>query len=287
MLYNFKDMHVVTALLLIVLMTFIVFSTDNPLILLSIFIFCQAIFMMTGSREKIKKGLVYFIPFAAVSIIINFLFVDEGSTILFIAFGKNFTLEALIYALIFSSKLLLIIYIFSMIELLLNNDGAVSYFSSIMPKSTLLLTISFKLFPNLKRRINTLREVYSLRGVDFESKSIKEKAKSYTPILANLLGTSMEEAFDIGESAYVRGFLSGKRSVYQRQKASKKDIILSLHMFIILILFIFLKFKKLDTFDIYNNFRWQVLLNYYVLLMSIAILTLILSFYLNWRNKES
>lgn len=287
MLYSFKDMHVVTALLLIILMTLIVFSTDNPLILFSVFIFCFAIFFMTGSIEKLKKGLVYFIPFAAVSILINFAFVDKGSIILFVVFEKNFTLEALIYALIFSSKLLLIIYIFSMIELLLNNDGAVSYFSSIMPKSTLLLTISFKLFPNLKRRITSLREVYSLRGVDFDNKSVKERAKSYTPILANLLGTSMEEAFDIGEAAYVRGFLSGKRSVYQRQKAGKKDIILCFHMLVILLVLVLLKFKALDTFDIYDNFRWQELLNNGVLLMSIAILALILSFYLNWRNKES
>ena len=93
-----------------------------------------------------------------------------------------------------------------MIDLLLDNDGAVSYFSRIMPKSTLLLTISFKLFPALKRRITSLREVYSLRGVDFDNKSFEGKSRSYTPILANLLGTSLEEAFDIGEAAYVRGF---------------------------------------------------------------------------------
>lgn len=287
MLYNFKDIHVVTALLLIVLMTFIIFSTDNPLILLSVLIFSVAIFLMTGSREKLKKGLSYFIPFATVSIIINFIFVDQGSTILFNAFGKVFTVEALVYALIFSSKLLLVIYIFSMIELLLNNDKAVSYFSSIMPKSTLLLTISFKLFPTLKRRTTTLKEIYSLRGLDFDDKSIKERAKSYTPILSNLLGTSMEEAFDIGEAAYVRGFLSGKRSVYQRQKAGKKDISLWLHMIVILLILVLLKFKGLDTFNIYDKVPEQQLLNYGVLLMSISILALILNFYLNWRNKES
>ena len=174
-----------------------------------------------------------------------------------------------------------------MIELLLNNDGAVSYFSSIIPKSTLLLTISFKLFPSLKRKITSLREVYSLRGVDFDGKSVKERVKSYTPILANLLGTSMEEAFDIGEAAYVRGFLSGERSVYQRQKIGRKDISLGLNMLIILSMLIFLKLKALDRFDIYYNFRWQELFNYGVLSMSISILALILNFYLNWRSKES
>jgi len=287
MFYNFKDIHVVTALLLIILMTFLVFSTDNPLILFSVFLFSLAIFFMTGSIEKLRKGLVYFIPFAVISIIINFLFANQGSIILFIAFDKNFTLEALIYALIYSSKLLLIIYNFSMIELLLNNDGAVSYFSSIIPKSTLLLTISFKLFPSLKRKITSLREVYSLRGVDFDGKSVKERVKSYTPILANLLGTSMEEAFDIGEAAYVRGFLFGERSVYQRQKIGRKDISLGLNMLIILSMLIFLKLKALDRFDIYYNFRWQELFNYGVLSMSISILALILNFYLNWRSKES
>lgn len=284
--YNFKDLHVVSVLTFAVLQMFIIFSTDNPLILFSIFVFCVSIFIQTRSKDKLRRGVLYFFPFAVVTIIINFLFVSRGSIILFTFFNRDFTLEALVYALIFSIKLLLIIYEFFIIEIIVDSDGAVSYFSSILPKSTLLLMVAFKLFPTLKKRMASLKQVYSLRGVNFDKKSIKEQVKSYSPILAILLETSMEGAFDIGEAAYVRGFLSGKRTVYERQKFSKRDYVLVLHMLVLMLVFAFVKIKNLDSFDIYNAFSLRLIVNYGVIIQIAAILALILVFYLNWKDKE-
>jgi energy-coupling factor transport system permease protein len=284
--YSFKDLHVITTLSFILLMIFIIFATDNPLILLSVFIFCITVFYVTGNKAKLKRGAIYFFPFAIVSIIINFIFANNGSIILITVFNRSFTLEALIYALVFSFKLLLILYVFSIIEIIVDNDSAVSYFSSKLPKATLLLMVSFKLFPTLKRRIASLKEVYSLRGVNYDKKTLREQINSYSPILAILLETSMEGAFDIGEAAYVRGFLSGKRTVYERQKLGKKDFILIIHILILLGIFVLVKVKNLDSFDIYGNFSFEVILNYGILLVIFIITAFILTFSLNWNNKE-
>jgi energy-coupling factor transport system permease protein len=146
--------------------------------------------------------------------------------------------------------------------------------------------VSFKLFPTLKRRVNSLKEVYSLRGVNYDKKDIKEQVKSYSPVLAILLETSMEGAFDIGEAAYVRGFLSGKRTVYQRQTFGKHDFILLCHMLFHTAVFTFIKVNNFDSFDIYSNFDIGTLLNYSVILMFLVAITYILTFHLNWRSKE-
>lgn len=264
--------HVLAVLIFTIVWLISVFSTDNPLILLSFFISICMLFTITENKKYIKQGILYFVPFAAVTLIINFIFVGQGNIVLFIVLDKAFTLEALIYAAIFAFKLLLIIYIFNVLNVMIDSDSAVSYFSSKMPKSTLMLMIAFKLFPSMKSRLASIKEVYSIRGLDYDKKTIKENIVSYLPVMSVLLETSMEGAFDIGEAAYVRGFLSGKRSVYQRQKLNKHDFMLTFYMLIFSICFIFIKMKGSDAFNIYYNFQPKLFINMETSLLCLEIL---------------
>lgn len=216
MLVNNKGFHLISILCLVVMFMIITFSISKVMMIFSILFFCIVTFINTNNVEKIKKGIVYFIPFALITTIINLLFVTEGRTVLFHIFNHRITLESLTYAIILSLKLLIIIYLFSILDILIDSDQAVSYFSTKFPKVTLMFLMTFKLFPTMKYRIQTIKEVYIVRGVNFEGKSLKDKIKSYVPILSILLETSMDGAFDIGEAAYVRGFLSGKRTIYEK-----------------------------------------------------------------------
>jgi energy-coupling factor transport system permease protein len=231
---------------------------------------------MNKSFKLFKKGLIYFIPFSIFNIGLNFLFVNRGKIILFYAFKRNFTLEALIYAIISSSKLLIIIYIFFILNIMIDSDKAVSYFSCKMPKSTLMLLISLKLFPTMKNRFGELKEIYSIRGVNFNGKTLKEKVKSYIPILSVLLETSLEGAFDIGEAAYIKGFLSGKRSIYERENLQKKDYILIISSFFYCILYFFEKIRGKVSFDIYTKVDVASFLNLSVGILFVTALSIIL-----------
>lgn len=268
MKYRLSNIHILASLMLTVALLIEVFSTDNPLILFSAFITLVILFVITESTGYIKRGLIYFVPFSLVTVIINFIFVSQGSIVLFTFFQKDFTLEALIYAVIFAFKLLLVIYIFNLLDIMMDSDRAVSYFSGVLPKSTLMLMITFKLFPSLRNRLTGLKEVYSVRGLDFEKKSVKEQIKSYVPVISVLLESSMEDAFDIGEAAYVRGFLSGKRSIYDRQKLNRYDCLFILYIILFILCFTVVKLKALDTFDIYYNFKAAYMMNTGIFIMS-------------------
>lgn len=269
-----KDIHVLTAILANLLVIIILFSTDNPIIVLSLFFFCIIIFSFTGNLMKLKKGFIYFIPFSIMTIIVNMIFVQQGNTVLFTIFSRNFTLESLIYALILSLKLLIIMYIFICFSIMIDSDKALSYFSSIIPKCTLTLMIALKLFPSMKERIKTLKEIYIIRGVDFQSKTLKEKIKAYIPIFSILLEDSLEESFDIGESAFVRGFLSGKRSVYERDKFKIKDYFLIFLCSVILVLSMYFLIKGYMKFNIYVLQDLKMALNIASLIISFLILSL-------------
>lgn len=243
----------VTIILIFTVIMFMVFSSDNPMVILSTYILTLGITIFTKSYRKLFNGLFYFVPFAVLIIIANLIFVTQGSTTLFYIGSKKLTLESLIYAIVLCFKFLAVIYLFMAFQLMIDSDKAVSYFSTKMPKSTLTLMLIFKLIPSLKDKFYSLKEIYTIRGVDFKVKDNKSKMKSYSEVMSVLLESSLESSFDIGEAAFVRGFLSNKRSVYERESLGKKDILLIISSLLLIIIYILSKIMGFVTFEIYEG----------------------------------
>jgi energy-coupling factor transport system permease protein len=249
-------------------------------------VFIVGIILFSREKKKFRTAVYYFIPIALLIIGINMLFVSSGSTTLFYLFHKRFTLESIIYAVIMCFKFLAMIYLFLIFELMIDSDRAVSYFSTIMPKSTLMLMISFKLIPSMKDRFKNLKEIYEIRGVVFDRKKAKEKASSYVPVMSVLLEDSMENSFDIGESAYVRGFLSGHRSVYERQKLKNRDWKVIVLSAVLMLIFGIAQFKEWVKFNIYDGVTAVNFFNMGIALILIFISGITLTIILNSEEKE-
>lgn len=283
---NFKEYHVLTSSLIFISLLIILFSNDNPSVLASIYIFILSIIISCSAKEKFKTGFIYFIPAAILIIAINMFFVGTGNTVLFYFLGSRVTLESIIYGIIMAFKLLGTIYLFMILEIMIDSDRAVSYFSSIMPKSTLMLMVSFKLIPGMKKRFDSLKEIYEIRGVVFDKKKSKEKVASFVPVLSILLEDSMEESFTIGETAYVRGFLSGKRSVYERQKFHEKDIEAAAMSILLMIFYCIAQFKGWIEFNIYDGVSFVNFINTGTIGIGILISVMTLIVILNSKEKE-
>ena len=276
---DFDCLHVLTPVILFIIMIIITFSTDNPFIILTELIISSIIFIYDGKAQKLKNGFLVFIPFALMIVAINMVLVGRGNTVLFIILNKKFTLESVIYAVILAVKLLTVIYLFMVLEVLIDSDRAVSYFSSKMPKSTLTLMIGLKLVPEMKERFKNLIDIYTIRGVVFSKKKAKEKSRSYVPILSILLEDSLESSFDIGEAAYVRGFLSTKRSVYDRQSFNKQDYIINVFSLLLLGTYLTAQYKGFTEFNIYEGITLWNLINYgifSIITVMLIILTILL-----------
>jgi len=122
--------------------------------------------------------------------------------------------------------------------------------------------IGFKLIPDLKKRFNSLKDVYTVRGVNFDNKNSKEKSKSYVPVFSILLDNSLESSFDISEAAYVRGFLSSNRSVYERQRFNKFDYLIIFLSAILLIVYAIGMYLNMIGFDVYNGIYLNNIFNH-------------------------
>lgn len=279
-----SKIHVLSSLIMNLLLISIIFSCDNPLVISGVLAIVFILLLLKNCRKEIIKGVIYFLPFAGMTVLINMIFVFEGGTTLFEILGRRFTLEALIYAILLAVKLLIVIYVFLLLRVMIDSDEAVVYFSSLIPKSTLLIMICIKLFPVMQERLSNLKNIYSIRGVNFEGKGLKNKVISFIPVLSVLLENSLEDSFDIGESAYVRGFLSGKRSMYKKPLFKKRDIALLFESMCILFFYITFSVKGYLVFDIYSKFSSVSILNYSSSII-VALLILLMVTCISGRNQ--
>ena len=258
------NIHPIAAIILVLILTIIDFSTYNVSIISGILLFILIVLIFSGNADKLKKNIYYFIPYAVITILINLIFVSEGSHVIFQAMGKKFTLESLAYALIMSLKLLNVIYIFPLFGVLVDSDDLVSFFSSIAPKSTLTLLISAKIIPRLKRRYESIREVFSLRGVDFSKKRKRDMIEGFLPVIASLTEDTLEGSFEIGEAAFVRGYLGSKRTIYEKRKLNSKDYLILMLSLVQMIFFIWSSMNDYIYFDIYSKAGLNSFFNIYV-----------------------
>ena len=274
--------HVLSVIILNITLMIIVFSTDQPLILLSSLILVLSILIVKNRKKNIALGLKIFLPIAVVTSIVNFLLVDAGSHVIFSFFKKSFTLETIVYALIMSLKILVIIYLFYCLDCTIDSDEAVSYFSSRAPKITLILLLCIKLVPNMKKRLNTLHDVYVTRGVNFKAESKIDKIKANIPVMSILLSDSLDNAFDIGESAYVRGFLSGNRTQYDKKEIHRIDFALIVYSIILFAFHVINIIKGTIIYDSYDLFNKVVSLDAVaesiIVLMIMVVYFLIMTF---------
>lgn len=280
------DLHVLSVLIVNLVLLILVICSDNPLIIIGLFIPIICILIVRRQLSALKQSVLIFVPFAIITIIINLIVVTQGSRVIFILFDRAFTLEAVIYSFSLSFKLLLVILIFTLIGVMIDSDKAVSFFASIMPKTTVTMMISLKLFPLMKKRIISLKEIYSIRGVDFEKKGFKNKIKSLMPLLFVILEDSLEGAFDVGEASYVRGFLSSKRTIYDRQKFKIYDYVISFSSIILLGIFITVKALDMDNFNVYNDISLSRIIDRGTFIIFILLIFLSGELYYGLKEKK-
>ena len=268
--------HILTILILNLAMMIVTFTTENPLIITSVLIWCIVLLIDNKETKKLKNGLLMVLFMSVITTVINVIIVDAGTREIFYVFGKSIKLEVLLYSFIMSLKLLCIIYIFYILSFMLNTDKALSFLSKKTPKVALVFLLSLKLIPNMKKRLKSIKEVYMVRGVNFEGESKKEKIKAYLPVLSVLLEDSLDKSFDIAESAYVRGFNSGKRSMYDVQKLRAKDYIFILYCIFLLTVFFGLIYFGKNNYSIYECINLMEFFNIYSATQAILILITII-----------
>jgi energy-coupling factor transport system permease protein len=156
---------------------------------------------------------------------------------LFAAGNFRISVESLLFGLSMGLKVPLSVGIFILCGELMDGDEALSFFSRFAPKSSLVVTLAALMIPRLRRDMERIHTVMSMRGAGTDVRNPVARIKALRPILHVLLLSSLEGSWDTAVSLNCRAFGSGERNSYGHAPWKTGDGILAGGAVVALILF--------------------------------------------------
>ena len=159
---------------------------------LAVGILCgSAYYLLLNGRKGIRL-LLAMIPLFLFLSIINPLFNTRGDTVLFLLWGKPYTLEALIYGAVVAGIFVDMILWFGCYNKVLTSDKFTSLFGSLIPSISLLLVMVLRMVPNLMRQAAQISGARKSVGKGFgETAGNKEKLHSGAAVLGAVVSMGL------------------------------------------------------------------------------------------------
>ena len=290
-LYNFH-----TGVMLVYLLTMIIFASvySHPLFLAGQLISLICLALCLEETKSLFKTVRWMLPMMLIIIFINAMVNKSGDTILWIGpslplFGRmEISLEAILYGLNMSLRLLVIIWEFMLLVILIDPDRSLTIFSKVLEKSAITVSLATRSIPILSKRLKEIKDVQTVRGVNFNDGSRIKRIKNTFPLIKVLLLSILEDTFKNAEAMYARGYGVGKRSYYTREKIRYRDYILLISVIVLWIIGIFFMIKGWSDFVFYPHLQSLVwgksAMVLYLIMMFLVYLPAILSWgCANWQ----
>jgi energy-coupling factor transport system permease protein len=214
----------------LVVLTFIL---EHPLALLGLFLVTLPPVIFAGVRREWSSFMRYSLLLCLTIIIINCLFSPHGDHVLLsssldlpVIGTPRVTLEALVFGLSMSLRLLAVISAFALFTLTVHPDDILQALLKLkMPyKSVLVAALSTRFVPLLIDDAERIRDLQRSRGLDTGSGNILRRTGKQAAVLVPLLSNSLDRTAQLAEAMEARGFGSGRgRSFYKPLKLSRLD----------------------------------------------------------------
>ncbi len=181
--------------------------------------------IMLNGRKVIKFNLLYMLPLALMTALINPAFNHEGMTILaYLPSDNPLTLESIVYGIASAIMLWSVICHFSCANSIMTSDKFIYLFGKIIPALSLILSMVLRFVPKFKAQMKTVSTAQTFVGRDVSQGNIIDRAKNGIKILSIMITWSLENAIDTADSMKSRGYGLPNRSAYSNFRLNKRDV---------------------------------------------------------------
>jgi energy-coupling factor transport system permease protein len=223
MVRGFQSFHPMILLLYYIIALAGIMLYQHPVFLgVAVLLILFIHFLLDGGQE-LKKWRTMIIVMGVLSLILTPFFNQRGNYILFYLFEKQVVLEAVWQGVMIALTLVCILTLFLTFNMVITPDKFVFLFSKILPQWALLIMLSMRFVPLLRKRLIEIGDVQRVKGLSVTSGSLKKRAENGMLLLQTLLTWSLEESIQTADSMTARGYGLEKRSKYQPFYMKKRD----------------------------------------------------------------
>ena len=239
---------------------------DSPLFLLAVFLSTLPLVKAARVWSEWLSAMRLALYLSAAVILINALVSSHGTHVLFeapfhlpLVGAPVITLEAIIYGVVMSLRLLSIISAFALLTFTVNPDEMMlAMIKMRLPyKSVLVITLSTRFIPTLLDDVERITDVQRSRGLELDKGRLPRRIKSRTSIVTALLSNSLDRAVQVAEAMESRAFGTGRnRTFYRDIGFSLTDVTTLVFSLLPAALGIFMGLKGYGQYQYYPTVSW-------------------------------
>lgn len=220
-----KNLHPLVSFTYFITVLLFTMLLRNPVItVISLLGSVFSAFGRTSRAEKISD-IKFYLPLAFLITLTNPIFSHNGITPLFFLNGNAFTLQALIYGVFIALMIVSVLLWSKLYSKTVTSDKFLYLFGKILPKTTLILSVSLRYIPLIKKDAKKIKDVQKTLGL-YSTGSLTDNFLSSCKVYFALIGRTLENAVGTAESMKARGWGEGKRTPYAVYKFRKTDALL-------------------------------------------------------------
>jgi len=240
---------------------------DSPLFLLAVFLSTLPLVRAARVWSEWLSTMRLALYLSAAIILINALVSSHGAHILFeapfqvpLVGAPVITLEAIIYGVTMSIRLLSIISAFAILTFTVNpDDMMLAMIKMRLPyKSVLVTSLSTRFIPTLLDDIARITDVQRSRGLELDKGRLTQRIKSRTSIVTALLSNSLDRAVQVAEAMESRAFGTGRnRTFYRDISFSPTDVTTLVFCLLPGVLGVFMGLNGYGQYQYYPTVSWM------------------------------
>lgn len=222
-------LHPVSVLSYTAVIIILAMLSFHPLYLLLQLVSLGVIIICSQNAAEWKLYLKISMWMAIPIIIINTLFNHAGVSSILLVSGIpivdtiNISLEALLFGLVMSLRLLVVMSAFCLITYTIHPDKVLQLASRWGKISALTIALSVRLVPLMASDLKRITQVQRCRGLRLETGGLWLRIKNSIPVISILVSSSLERSWQMAESMDARGFGTGIRTQYSREIWRPRD----------------------------------------------------------------
>ena len=228
----FSRIHPIVLLVYFISIFLIGMFVNNPVINIITLLGGVLSSAMLANSKKKSGDLCFYISMLVLISITNPIFSHNGKTPLFFMNGNAVTKEAIVCGFFIGIMIVGIMLWFKCFNLVFTSDKIVFLFGKIIPKISLVITVSLRYIPMLKRQAGNIKKAQKAMGL-YSSDSYADKIRSQMRVFSALIGWSMEQAVETSRVMKARGYGLKGHSNYSNYKFKSSDALMLLAILVL------------------------------------------------------
>ncbi|MUK87494.1 energy-coupling factor transporter transmembrane protein EcfT [Ornithinibacillus sp. L9] len=223
MIRGFRSIH---PFVLFVYYVYIITSLmlyQHPFFLLTALCLVVYVHVLLDRGEQLKRWIWMLVLMSIFIFILTPFFNRRGNHVLFYLFDNPVMLEAVIQGVMIALTLMCILAVFITFNIVMTSDKFLFIVSKWFPKWGMLIMLSMRFVPLLRKRLQDIEQVQQVKGVSLRQGTVRQRAKNGMLLMQILLTFSLEESIQSGDSMTARGYGLQKRSKYHPYEMTHRD----------------------------------------------------------------